>query len=119
MHDLAILPSPQVCLTVLIPAAVEDRAVDWLLSHADWQIEFSVHAVAARGPLVHLALSEERVQGFAHRVELKLIVARAQLDALIQAFETLLVGVDGGYWVLPVERFSAFGKAALQPGVNR
>lgn len=119
MHDPATHPSPQVCLTVLIPAAVEDRAVDWLLSHADWQIEFSVHSVAARGPLVHLALSEERVRGFAQRVELKLIIARARLDALIHAFETLLVGVDGGYWVLPVERFAAFGKAATQPRSNR
>ena len=110
MHESAYAPSPQVCLTVLVPASIEDRVVDWLLTHAEWQIEFSVHSVAARGPLVHLALSEERVRGFAHRVEVKLIVSRRRLDALIEAFDALLVGVAGGYWVLPVERFAAFGQ---------
>ncbi len=119
MHEFERTPSALVCLTILIPAAVEDRAVDWLLSHADWQIEFSVHPVAARGPLVRLALNEERVRGFAHRVELKLIVARTRLDALVDAFESLLAGVDGGYWVLPVERFCAFGLVAVKTESTR
>lgn len=118
MHEPDCSPSPQVCLTVLVPASVEDRVVDWLLTHADWQIEFSVHSIAARGPLVRLALSEERVRGFAHRVEVKLIVARVQIDALIAAFEALLVGVTGGYWVLPVERFAAFGQIKASEGVG-
>lgn len=112
MHELAEFTSPQVCLTVLVPASLEDRVVDWLLTHADWQIEFSVHGVAARGPLVHLGLNEELVQGFAQRVEFKLIIARARLDALLQEINALLAGADGGYWVLPVERFSPFSKAA-------
>ena len=112
MHDVdsSANQTPQVCLTALVPAAAEDRVVDWLLTHPDWHIEFSLHQVAARGPLVHLRLSEEQVQGFAHRVELKMIVARSQLDALLAALEPLLAGLDGGYWVLPVERFAAFGK---------
>jgi len=103
--------SPQVCLSILVPTSIEDRVVDWLLTHEDWQIEFSVHTVAARGPLVHLAQGEERVQGFAHRVELRLIVERPQLNDLITAFAALLAGVDGGYWVMPVERFANFGRA--------
>ncbi len=111
MHDVdsSVEKTPQVCLTALVPAAAEDRVVDWLLTHPDWQIEFSLHTVAARGPLVRLDLSEEQVQGFAHRVELKMIIARSQLDALLAALEPLLAGLDGGYWVLPVERFAAFG----------
>lgn len=115
MHDFGptVEQTPQVCLTALVPAAAEDRMVDWLLTHPDWQIEFSVHTVAARGPLVKLGLSEEQVQGFAHRVELKMIIARSQLDALLAALEPLLAGLDGGYWVLPVERFAAFGKITV------
>jgi hydrogenase maturation factor len=75
LPEASYLLSPRVCLTLLVPRALEDRVVDWLLVHSGSAIEFSVHAVAARGPLVHLAVSEERVQGYADRVELKLIIA--------------------------------------------
>lgn len=105
--------TPQVSLTILVPSTVEDLVVDWLLTQDGRQIEFSVHEVAARGPLVKLAENEERVQGFARRVELKLIVERIQLDALLAEVEALLAGVDGGYWVLPVERFGNFRSAPI------
>jgi hypothetical protein len=109
---LAACNSPRVCLTVLVPETLEERVVDWLLTHPDWQVEFSVHRVAARGPLVHLALDDERVQGFAQRVELKLIIERGQLPALLAEVQSLLAGLEGGYWVLPVECFGDFAKAA-------
>lgn len=117
MHEVtcagpAACHSPRVCLTVLVPETLEERVVDWLLTHPDWQIEFSVHRVAARGPLVRLALKDERVQGFAQRVELKLIIERGQLPALLAEVQALLAGLEGGYWVLPVERFGEFAKAA-------
>jgi hypothetical protein len=112
MFEVDPYTTPQVCLTVMVPEALESRAVDWLLLHPHWQVEFSVHRVAARGPLVHLGLDEERVQGFAQRVEIKLILARAQLDALLAELEALMAGVDGGFWVLPVERFAAFAPRA-------
>lgn len=108
--DIALAGAPRVCLTALVPAAQEDRLVDWLLAHEGWHIEFSVHAVAARGPLVHLAAGEERVQGYARRVEVKLIVERERLQPLLDALNTLLQGVDGGYWVVPVERYGAFAR---------
>jgi hypothetical protein len=108
----AMSASRWVCLTVLVPEVQEERVVDWLLTHPDWQIEFSVHRVAARGPLVRLALAEERVLGCARRVELKLIIERLRLDALVAEVEALLAGLEGGWWVLPVEAFAAFGQAA-------
>lgn len=114
----SVCGSPLVCLTVLVHDTVEERVVDWLLTHPDWQIEFSVHRVAARGPLVRLALADERVQGYAQRVELKLIIERRHLDALVAEVETLLAGLEGGYWVLPVERFAGFGTAAARREVQ-
>jgi len=93
MHDTLPAHSPLICLCILVPAAAEDRVVDWLLTHEDWQIEFSVHPVAARGPL--------------------LIIQRTQLDTLIDEVCSLLTGVDGGYWVVPIERFATF--ATKQP----
>lgn len=101
------------CLTVLVPETVEERVVDWLLDHPDWPVEFSIHPVAARGPLVQLTQVDERVQGYARRVELKLIVPQARLDALVAAVAGLLAGADGGYWVLPVVRFASFRQAEV------
>jgi len=112
MFEVDPRTTPQVCLTVLMPEALEYRAADWLLLHPSWQLEFSVHPVAARGPLVHLGMDEERVQGYARRVELKLILDRGHLDAVLAELAALLAGVDGGYWVLPVERFAAFSPRA-------
>lgn len=107
------IPQPdasQVCLSVVFPLSVEDRVVDWLLTHPSWKTEFSIHAVAARGPLVRLASGEERVNGFANRAELKMLMERSLLDQMLVELEALMAGVDGGYWVLPVERFAVFGR---------
>jgi len=111
MRDAASGSTPRVCLTILVPSAIEERVVDWLLTHPDWRIEFSAHLVAARGPFVRLALNEEQVQGYARRVELKLIVERFRLDALVGQIKALLPGIDGGFWVLPVEHFEGFSSA--------
>jgi len=119
---MTLLPDPcpppvsaLACLTLLLPRALEDRVVDWLLTHTDGQTEFSVHPVAARGPLVRLAADEERVLGFAQRVEVKLITHRPALALLLGPLTQLLQGVEGGYWVLPVERFASFPAAPTAP----
>jgi len=121
MHEsefLNVLPSsPLACLTLLVSRGAEDRVIDWLLARADADIEFSVHPVAARGPLVRLAENEERVFGYAQRVELKLITERSRLGGLLVDLEALLAGTDGGYWVLPIERFGSFARpGATQDG---
>jgi len=97
-----------VCLTLLIPAQAEERLIDFLLSHDDGGIEFSVHPVAARGPLVKMAASEEQVSGHAVRTEAKLILERVRCEALLAPLNDVLAGVDGGYWITPVSHFSAF-----------
>ena len=98
-----------VCLVLLIPASAEDRVVDWLLEHPDRRIEFSVHRVAARGPLVQLQADDERVRGFAERVEVKLVLERELCLSLVSSLRVLLENVEGGYWMLPVEAFGTFG----------
>ena len=119
MHDAANQPSPWVSLTLLVPAALRARVVDWLLAREDAQLEFSVHGVAAHGPLVRLSVDEEQVQGFADRVEVKLIVERPRLSALIEGIEALLAGAEGGYWVRPLERFAAFPPKTAQRDQER
>ena len=95
-------------LHLLVPDASEHRLTDWLLMHPEWQQEFSVHGVAAHGPLVRLAGSEERVQGRASRREIKLIVQRARLSLLMGELRALTRGMDGGWWVLPIEQIGSF-----------
>lgn len=99
-------------LHLLVPQTSEHRLTDWLLMHPEWQLEFSVHGVAAHGPLVRLAGSEERVQGRASRREIKLIVARARLPLLLEELKALTRGMDGGWWVIPIEQIGSFELAA-------
>ncbi len=47
--------SDLVCVVLVVPAAAEPRLVDWLMEQPGEAIEFAVHRVAARGPLVQLA----------------------------------------------------------------
>lgn len=107
------------CLTLLLPASAEARVVDWLLSRPGEAVEFSVHAVAARGPLVQLSGGEEAVRGYAQRVEVKLIARRPAIAELADEAAALLAGTPGGYWVLPVERFAAFAPAHPARPVQR
>ena len=95
-------------LTLLVPLHAEERVIDFLLSHDDAGIEFSMHSVAARGPLVRMDRGDERVLGFASRVEVKLILSQPVFNELIAPLNALLSGVDGGYWVTPIARFGPF-----------
>lgn len=107
MNDL-----PRVCITLVIPLEREEALVDWLMGQPDEEIEFGLHPIAARGPLVHLQPGEEQVQGFAGRAEVKLVVSRARSARLVAALRALLAGVDGGYWITPVEDFGSFAREA-------
>jgi hypothetical protein len=110
--------TPTVCLTLLVPDHAEDRVIDFLLSHDDAGIEFSMHHVAARGPLVKMTANDERVRGYATRVEVKLILDSATCQGLIPALSELLAGVDGGYWVTSVHAFAPFPSAHSVLGVG-
>lgn len=97
-----------VCLTLLVPTHAQQRVIDFLLTHDAAQVEFSMHVVAARGPLVRMQLDEERVLGFASRTEVKLILPPPVCESLLPPLRTLLAGCDGGFWITPVAHFEAF-----------
>lgn len=101
-----------VCLTLLVPTPVQQRVIDFLLAQDAAQVEFSMHAVAARGPLVRMQLDEERVLGFAARTEVKLLLPQPVCEALLPPLRALLAGCDGGFWITPVQRFEAFDATA-------
>ncbi|MDE2274990.1 MAG: DUF3240 family protein, partial [Burkholderiales bacterium] len=100
-----------VCLTMLVPPQAQDRLIDFLCAPGAVPAEFSMHPVSARGPLVRMRRGDEQVQGYAQRTEVKLILERADCEALIAPLRALLAGVDGGYWITAVERFEPFGAA--------
>jgi len=105
-----------VCLTLLVPQHAENLVVDLLMAHDAGQIEFSMHAVDARGPLVRLSSNEDQVRGFARRLEVKLILQQAACDALLPTLQAVLAGVDGGWWLTAVQGFAAFEAAATPAG---
>jgi hypothetical protein len=98
----------------VLPISMKDMVVDWLLGHPSLQVEFSQHAVEARGPLVRLAPGEEEVQGSATRVQIELVVQRALAQTLTDEMEHLFDGADGGYWLTPVERIGAFRRGEVR-----
>lgn len=100
--------SSHVCLNLLLPAAAALRATDLLLAEGAAGIAFSLHAVAARGPHIHLAADEERVQGHALRQHLSLVLPREQAKGLLAALQTELAGSEGGWWISPVEAVGGF-----------
>jgi hypothetical protein len=108
-----------VCLTLLVPQHAENLVVDALMAHDAGQVEFSMHAVHARGPLVRLSGPDDQVRGFARRVEVKLILPQAACDALLPALQAVLAGVDGGYWLTAVQGFAAFDSGASMAGAPR
>lgn len=104
--------SDWVCLSIVVPAHAEDRLIDFLLSApADSRIEFSMHAVAARGPFVAMQPGEEEVRGFASRVEATLLLSDAECSRVLPNIRELLSGTDGGYWLTPVLAAGRFRRA--------
>lgn len=114
MSEIPLTGSPLVCLTLVLPRASEDRVIDFLMARHEDGVEFSAHPVAARGPLVHMAETDEQVAGFARRIELRLVLPRPTARRLLVDMEALLAGVDGGWWASPVEVFSAFARRAQE-----
>jgi hypothetical protein len=106
-----------VCLTLLVPTPAQQRLIDFLLAQDAARMEFSMHAVAARGPLVRMQPGEEQVLGFAARTEVKLILPPLACEALLPPLRALLAGCDGGFWVTPVQRFEAFNRTPVAEGV--
>ncbi|MFM2065332.1 MAG: hypothetical protein RLZZ584_241 [Pseudomonadota bacterium] len=107
-----------VCLTLLVPLHAEERLIDFLLAQTDAAIEFSMHSVAARGPLVHMQPGEDQVRGHATRVEAKLILPEPLLAHLMPRLERLLAGSDGGWWITRVGAFGQFGRGVCLPAAS-
>ncbi|MBI5333927.1 MAG: DUF3240 family protein [Burkholderiales bacterium] len=103
-----------VCLTVLVPAHAAQQLVDYLMTDEHADVEFSMYEVAARGPLVHLAREEDQVRGFARRTVARLLLDRDRCTALIGRLTELLAGLEGGYWITPVEGRGRFAGPVAQ-----
>lgn len=103
--------SSHVCLHLLLPAAAAQRVTDLLLAEGGGPA-FSQHAVAARGPQVHLATAEERVQGHALRQHLSVLLPRPEAERLLAGLRAELADAEGDWWLAPVE---AMGRLAPAP----
>jgi hypothetical protein len=98
-----------------VPLHAEERLIDFLLAQTDATIEFSMHTVAARGPLVHMQPGQEQVRGYATRVEAKLILPQHLLPRLMPGVQCLLAGTDGGWWITRVVSVGQFSSGERLP----
>ncbi len=97
------------CLTLVLPAALEEDMVDHMLAHPQWVTGFSIVRVDGAGRNVRLAGAAELVRGRSARVQLQVVLAREHADALVASLRAAFPLPDVVFWITPV---LAFGRLA-------
>ncbi len=88
-----------VVVSLNVPPLLEARVVDWLLGRESVAgfTSFAAHGHGAHGPLS----IAEQVSGHQRRVEIRIEMAREQLDAFLADLEASFRGADLYYVALP------------------
>jgi Protein of unknown function (DUF3240) len=93
----------RVAVTLNAAPALEERVVDWLLTHAAAG-GFTSYAAHGHG-VRHDALSvAEQVSGRQRRIEFRTEVAAAELEEFLRLLAARFAGTDLYYFVTPVLR---------------
>lgn len=95
-------------LTLVVPAAIEEDVVDHMLANPQWVSGFSITRVEGAGQSVRLAGSAELVRGRSARVQLQVVMARDDADALVASLRAAFPLPDVAYWITPVLAFGRF-----------
>lgn len=102
------MSSPDCCLTLIIPKALEENLIDLLLEHEALAGEFITGAVEGHGAHVTYQDNAERVRGRARRVQINVVLQRVQAQTLIDDLKRALPGADVVYWMTPISEFGSF-----------
>ncbi len=99
--------SPDCCLTLIVPKALEDNLLDALLEHETLTMEFTTFEVEGHGRNVIYQSSAEKVRGRAHRIELKIIMHHVDAQTLLRDIKQALPRADIVYYMTPVTEFGS------------
>lgn len=90
------------CLTLLLPKLLEEAIVGHLLDHSEWVADFSTCDVSGHGTAGVVRSVEELVRGATRRVQVQIVMNRADAVALIETLRARLSSPEVVYWLTPV-----------------
>ena len=89
---------PDCLLTLALPAALEQEALDLVLSEPGWVEDISIAHVEALGEHVPLVTAMEKVRGKACRSQLTLVTRSVHVAALTAAVTAAFPGTHTLWW---------------------
>lgn len=92
-----------VAITINVPPAMEERAIDWLLGREE-VAGFTSRAADGHGASHDDLSVAEQVTGRQRRAEIRVEIAADMLDPLLAALIAAFNGMDLYYFVTPVLR---------------
>jgi hypothetical protein len=108
-------PAPAgVAVTLSLAPSLEERMIDWLLERDDIAT-FTGHMTYAHGADGRELSVAEQVSGRQRRLELRVEVRAAAVDAWLGALAAAFAGADVDYHVTPILRSGRLGDAASLP----
>ena len=93
------------CLTIVLPQPLEEDLVDHVLEHPDWVSGFVIGRMEGSGQSLPLRGLAERVRGRSPRVQLQVVMARAEARELIETLKAAFPSAEVAYWLTPVLEF--------------
>ncbi len=95
-------------LTLALPQALEEEALDLLLAHPQWVHGFSVTAAEGFGGQVQLPSVMEKIRGRARRCLVTVLMRQADADALLAVLGQAFPHPQAAWWITPLLRFGRF-----------
>ena len=100
--------SPNCCLTLIVPTALEEDMVDLLLEHEALTRGFITSEVEGHGRNVTYQSSAEKVRGRTRQAEMKIIMYHADAQTLLRDIKQVLPRANIVYYMTPVTEFGSF-----------
>jgi hypothetical protein len=96
------MKQPDVCLMLVVADELEETLIDILLEHDDIVRRFGSYPIDAHGARIGYANVAEQVRGRSKRTEFQLLMARDDIDSLLDALREKLPRAEITYWALPL-----------------
>jgi hypothetical protein len=99
------MTTPNCCLTIVLPRALEEDAIDVMLAHPQWVTGFTVSQTEGAGRSVQFRGTGEHVRGRSRRVQLQVVLDEGDARNLLVALQEAFPGRPIAYWLTPVVEF--------------
>ena len=100
--------TPDCCLTLIAPQALEENLLDLLLERDALVGGFTASGVEGHGRNVVYQSSAEQVRGRAHQVKMQIIMRHADAQTLLHDIKQALPHANIIYYITPLAEFGSF-----------